>query len=75
MRRATWQSTRSTRGRTPASTSCRISRCGRTRARRRTFTIDFHILDSTAAVADAIATIDALRRGRPTTLNPETIKP
>jgi hypothetical protein len=41
----------------------------------RTFTIDFVILDSTAAVSDAIAAIETLRRGRPTTLNPQTIKP
>jgi hypothetical protein len=41
----------------------------------RTFTIDFGILDGTAAVSDAVATIEKLRRGRPTTLNPETIKP
>ena len=41
----------------------------------RTFTIDFAVLEGEAAVAEALATIEELRAGRPATLNPETIKP
>jgi hypothetical protein len=41
----------------------------------RTFTLDFAILEGAAAVAEAVAAVETLRRGRAPTLNPETIKP
>ena len=41
----------------------------------RQISLDFTLLDNTADVARAATAIEAIRAGRGTTMNPETIKP